>query len=91
MVVAGSVLLFYNKTKFAGSADWLCISVLYGSLKISAANGKKTFLVSQTIIIENLGLRVLSKSRLKASSLTFVNQTFGNLWLVQIPSHYDFN
>ena len=45
MVVADSVLLFYNETKFAGSADWLCISVLDGSLKISAANGRKTVLV----------------------------------------------
>ena len=28
VVAAGSVLLFDNKTKFAGSAAWLCISVM---------------------------------------------------------------
>ena len=91
MVVAGSVLLFYNKTKFVGGADWLSISDLDGSLKISAANGRKPVFVSQIIIIENLGLGVLSKSRVKASSFTFVNKKIGNLWLFQTPSYYDFN
>lgn len=84
-MVAGSVLLFYNKTEFAGSAAWLCISVL-----ISATNGKKSFFVSQIIITGNLASGVLSKSRLKASSFTFVNQKFGNLLLIQIPSYYVF-
>ena len=69
MVVAGSVLLFYNKTKFAGSAAWLCISVMDFSYQ-----WKKPFFVSQIIIIGNLALGILSKSRLKASSFTFVNQ-----------------